>query len=157
LLNIFKCPPQKKVRNYVLIVSLAANPDSTKRHVLSDASRIFYPLWLLATIVIQFKIIYQKLWPLNLDWDDPLTFVVEWTFMATRQGSILARVTDLSLSDKRNQGAVKSNYLTTVAVASQVHPLDELIARVTSWIKLVHIVVYVKRIIQPQELLNLER
>jgi len=63
----------------------------------------------------------------------------------------------LSLSDKRNQGAVKSNYLTTVAVASQVHPLDELIARVTSWIKLVHIVVYVKRIIQPQELLNLER
>ncbi|XP_070851555.1 uncharacterized protein [Drosophila suzukii] len=54
----------------------------------------------------------------------------------------------LSLSDKRIQGEVKSNYLATVAVATQVHPLDELIARVSSWLKLVHIVAYVKRFIQ---------
>jgi len=54
----------------------------------------------------------------------------------------------LSLSDKRIQGEVKSNCLATVAVATQVHPLDELIARVSSWLKLVHIVAYVKRFIQ---------
>jgi len=35
-----------------------------------------------------------------------------------------------------------------VAVATQVHPLDELIARVSSWIKLVPIVAYVKGFIQ---------
>jgi len=35
-----------------------------------------------------------------------------------------------------------------LAVAAQVHPLDELIARVFSWLKLVHIVAYVKRFIQ---------
>jgi len=39
---------------------------------LSDVSRIFDPLGLLAPIVIQFKIIFQKLWLLNLDWNDPL-------------------------------------------------------------------------------------
>ncbi|XP_070851538.1 uncharacterized protein [Drosophila suzukii] len=54
----------------------------------------------------------------------------------------------LSLSDKRIQGEVKSNCLATVAVATQVHPLDKLIARVSSWLKLVHIVAYVKRFIQ---------
>ncbi|XP_070075755.1 uncharacterized protein [Drosophila takahashii] len=54
-------------------VGLAANPDCTKRQVLSDVSRIFDPLGLLAPIVIQFKILFQKLWLLNLDWDDPLS------------------------------------------------------------------------------------
>jgi len=34
----------------------------------------------------------------------------------------------LSLSDKRIQGEVKSRCLATVAVATQVHPLAELIA-----------------------------
>jgi len=53
-------------------ISLAASPDCTKRQVLSDVSGIFDPLGLLAPIVIQFKIIFQKLWLLNLDWDDPL-------------------------------------------------------------------------------------
>jgi len=53
-------------------IGLAENPDCTKRQVLFDVSRLFDPLGLLAPIVIQFKIIFQKLWLLNLDWDDPL-------------------------------------------------------------------------------------
>jgi len=53
-------------------IDLAANHDCTKRQVLSDVSRIFHPLGLLAPIVIQIKIIFQKLWLLNLDLDDPL-------------------------------------------------------------------------------------
>jgi len=77
---------------------------------------------------------------------------VEWAFVASGQGSIPGKVDGsrfgLSLSDKRIQGKVKSNCLATVAVATQVHPLDELIARVSSWLKLVHIVAYVKRFIQ---------
>ncbi|XP_065724482.2 uncharacterized protein [Drosophila suzukii] len=308
-------------------IGLAANPDCTKRQVLSDGSRIFYPLGLLAPIVIQFKIIFQKLWLLNLDWDDPLpskladtwlkwradldtlqkfrlprfvvndvdnielhgfsdastkayaavvysrvtnddgsisvslvaaktrvaplkqqslprlelcaafllsqlirsissglrhknislfawsdsSIVLSWLFYAPAQlktfvgnrtseildtlprkawwhvdsksnpadcasrGLMAADLIDfhlwwngplwlrdkdqylvklndsrfgLSLSDKRIQGEVKSNCLATVAVASQVHPLDELIVRASSWLKLVHIVAYVKRFIQ---------
>jgi len=54
----------------------------------------------------------------------------------------------LSLSDKGIQGQVKPNCLATVVVASQVQPLDELIARVSSWLKLVYIVANVKRFIQ---------
>jgi len=62
--------PGKDILTYN--IGLAASPDCTKRQVLSDVSRIFNPLELLARIVIQFKIIFQKLWLLNLDWDDPL-------------------------------------------------------------------------------------
>ncbi|XP_070075664.1 uncharacterized protein [Drosophila takahashii] len=62
--------PEKDILTYN--VGLAANPDCSKRQVLSDVSRIFDPLGLLAPIVIQFKILFQKLWLLNLDWDDPL-------------------------------------------------------------------------------------
>jgi len=64
----------------------------------------------------------------------------------------LAKLNDsrfaLFLSDKRIQGEIKSNYLATLAVSTQVHSLDELIARVSVWLKLVHIVAYVKRFIQ---------
>ncbi|XP_044250699.1 uncharacterized protein [Drosophila takahashii] len=62
--------PGKDILTYN--VGLAANPDCTKRQVLSDVSRIFDRLGLLAPIVIQFKVLFQKLWLLNLDWDDPL-------------------------------------------------------------------------------------
>ncbi|XP_044313278.1 uncharacterized protein LOC123037280 [Drosophila rhopaloa] len=62
--------PGKDILTYN--VGLAKNPDCTKRQVLSDVSRIFDPLGLLEPIVIQFKILFQKLWLLNMDWDDPL-------------------------------------------------------------------------------------
>ncbi|XP_044312531.1 uncharacterized protein LOC123037101 [Drosophila rhopaloa] len=62
--------PGKDILTYN--VGLAKNPDCTKRQVLSDVSRISDPLGLLAPIVIQFKILFQKLWLLNLVWDDPL-------------------------------------------------------------------------------------
>jgi len=62
--------PGKDILTYNIV--LATNPDCTKRQVLSNVSRIFDPLGLLAPIVIQFEIIFQKLWLLNLDWDYPL-------------------------------------------------------------------------------------
>ncbi|XP_043947289.2 uncharacterized protein LOC122817906 [Drosophila biarmipes] len=317
--------PGKDILTYN--VGLVANPDCTKRQVLSDVSRIFDPLGLLAPVVIQFKIIFQKLWLLNLDWDDPLptkladiwlkwrkdlhtvqkfelqrfvandadnielhgfsdastkayaavvysrvtnddgsisvslvaaktrvaplkqqslprlelcaalllsqlirsissglrhknitvfawsdsSIVLSWlsyapaqlkTFVGNRTSEILdtiprkswrhvdsktnpadcasrglmaadlidfqlwwngplwlrdkeqylVKLNDsrfgLSLSDLRIQGEVKTNCLATMADATQAHPLDELIARVSSWLKLIHIVAYVKRFIQ---------
>ncbi|XP_046868497.1 uncharacterized protein LOC124461129 [Drosophila willistoni] len=53
-------------------VGLKGNVDCTKRQVLSDVSRIFDPLGLLAPIVVQFKILFQQLWLLDLGWDDKL-------------------------------------------------------------------------------------
>ncbi|XP_044574113.1 uncharacterized protein LOC123258307 [Drosophila ananassae] len=53
-------------------VNLSKDPRCTKRQVLSDVSRIFDPLCLLAPIVVQFKILFQILWLLNLNWDDEL-------------------------------------------------------------------------------------
>ncbi|XP_044573912.1 uncharacterized protein LOC123258071 [Drosophila ananassae] len=58
-------------------VSLPSEGRITKRQVLSDVSRIFDPLGLLAPVVIQFKILFQELWVLNLDWDSPLPLSLE--------------------------------------------------------------------------------
>ncbi|KAH8334814.1 hypothetical protein KR067_004340, partial [Drosophila pandora] len=58
-------------------VSLPSEGKITKRQVLSDVSRIFDPLGLLAPVVIQFKMLFQELWVLNLDWDSPLPLSLE--------------------------------------------------------------------------------
>ncbi|XP_041452039.1 uncharacterized protein LOC121405436 [Drosophila obscura] len=53
-------------------VCLSSNPDSNKRQVLSDVARIFDPLGILSPVVVQFKIMFQELWLLDLDWDTEL-------------------------------------------------------------------------------------
>ncbi|GBM52930.1 hypothetical protein AVEN_21199-1 [Araneus ventricosus] len=44
----------------------------TKRLVLSNIARVFDPLGILGPVVTKAKIFLQKLWLLNLKWDDPL-------------------------------------------------------------------------------------
>ncbi|XP_068143648.1 uncharacterized protein [Drosophila tropicalis] len=53
-------------------VSLSEHMTCTKRQVLSDTARIFDPLGILAPVVINFKILLQELWLLNLHWDSEL-------------------------------------------------------------------------------------
>lgn len=53
-------------------ITLLENPVSTKRQVLSDVSRIFDPMGLLAPIVVRLKILLRELWSQNLSWDEPL-------------------------------------------------------------------------------------
>lgn len=48
------------------------NPNVTKRTVLSIVSQIFDPLGLVGPATIKAKIILQKLWQLNLGWDESL-------------------------------------------------------------------------------------
>ncbi|XP_043258558.1 uncharacterized protein LOC122400888 [Colletes gigas] len=53
----------------------------TKRSILSTIAKIFDPLGLLGPVVITAKIIMQRLWQLNIDWDEslPASIHTEWT------------------------------------------------------------------------------
>lgn len=44
----------------------------TKPQVLADSSKLFDPLGLLAPVIIQAKILFQRLWLVKTDWDDEL-------------------------------------------------------------------------------------
>lgn len=46
--------------------------DVTKRSILSIISQIFDPLGLLGPIIVQAKILLQKLWLLKISWDEPV-------------------------------------------------------------------------------------
>ncbi|XP_046144681.1 uncharacterized protein LOC123988477 [Osmia bicornis bicornis] len=57
----------------------------TKRTILSSIAKIFDPLGLLAPVIIKAKILMQRLWQLQLDWDEatPANLHTEWiTFAA---------------------------------------------------------------------------
>ncbi|XP_052855304.1 uncharacterized protein LOC128264047 [Drosophila gunungcola] len=60
-------------------VCLSSNPKNYKRQVLSDVARIFDPLGVLSPVVVQFKILFQELWLLDLGWDTELPpKIAEW-------------------------------------------------------------------------------
>jgi Pao retrotransposon peptidase len=44
----------------------------TKRTVLSDIAKLYEPLGLTGPIIVTAKILLQRLWQLQLDWDEPL-------------------------------------------------------------------------------------
>ncbi|GFX48215.1 integrase catalytic domain-containing protein [Trichonephila clavipes] len=52
--------------------SLELTPPLTKRHILSESSKIFDPLGLLSPCTVFMKIFYQKLWLTKTDWDSPI-------------------------------------------------------------------------------------
>lgn len=53
---------------------------STKRSILSNIAQIFDPLGLLAPCVVKIKILIQRIWSEQLDWDQsvPLSIHTEW-------------------------------------------------------------------------------
>lgn len=50
----------------------ASKKSPTKRIVLSEVSKLFDPLGLLAPVIIRAKIMLQRLWLQSLEWDEPL-------------------------------------------------------------------------------------
>lgn len=52
----------------------------TKRSLLSDSSKLFDPFGWISPTIILIKVLFQKLWLLDLNWDDPLPTTVadEW-------------------------------------------------------------------------------
>lgn len=61
-------------------VTLPEITSFTKRNFLSEIAKLFDPLGLLAPVVITYKILFQRLWLLNLSWDDylPEDITKEW-------------------------------------------------------------------------------
>ncbi|XP_076246269.1 uncharacterized protein LOC143186476 [Calliopsis andreniformis] len=70
-------------RNDDIVYRVDVNFDTqvTKRTILSTISRIFDPLGLLAPVIITAKILIQKLWRLELNWNEslPNDMHTEWT------------------------------------------------------------------------------
>ncbi|GFU58332.1 uncharacterized protein TNCV_4390001 [Trichonephila clavipes] len=52
--------------------SFELTPPLTKRRILSESSKIFDPLGLLAACTVFMKIFYQKLWFTKTDWNSPI-------------------------------------------------------------------------------------
>ncbi|XP_062712567.1 uncharacterized protein LOC134289887 [Aedes albopictus] len=57
----------------------------TKRKILSEISRLYDPLGLIAPIVVRAKIMMQQLWMLSLEWDEevPVEIQAKWTAFVT--------------------------------------------------------------------------
>jgi len=108
----------------------------TKRIVLSDTAKIYDPLGLLSPVVIRAKVFLQKLWLLNLGWDQelPHEFVNKWLFFRSelpalnslkidRQATCkdLIRVELHGFSDASQDAYGACIYLRTVDCNHKVH------------------------------------
>jgi len=68
---------------------------TTKRDVLHNVSKIFDPLGLLSPVPFYGKVFLQKVWVLNLPWDQPLPaeLLMEWYFIVNQ----LAQVSEFNI------------------------------------------------------------
>lgn len=53
--------------------NIEANQELTKRKYLSATASIFDPIGFLAPVIIKLKIMYQEMWKLGVDWDEPIS------------------------------------------------------------------------------------
>ncbi|XP_050059728.1 uncharacterized protein LOC126551013 [Aphis gossypii] len=82
ILGLLRCP-ERDVFNYKIEAIKLNDLSITKRnilYILSQISSLFDPLGLVGPIVIRAKILMQKLWQLQCDWDNPVPIEVknEW-------------------------------------------------------------------------------
>jgi len=79
ILGLLWCP-ERDVFKYKIEITKLSDLPVTKRNILSQISSLFDPLGLVGPIVIRAKILMQKLWQLQCDWDKPVPIEVknEW-------------------------------------------------------------------------------
>lgn len=101
-----QCPEKELLERY------------TKRNMLSFISQIFDPLGILGPVLVQAKILMQKVWFLNLNWDDylPEPLHTQWIEFARR----LVEMKAISVPRNINMLAVNSIELVGYADASNV-------------------------------------
>ncbi|XP_075151102.1 uncharacterized protein LOC142225212 [Haematobia irritans] len=92
VLGIYWCSSEDSIGYKV---NLDNSRCATKRKVISDVARIFDPLGLISPIVVKFKILFQELWLLNLEWDQPLPTNLANTWLRYRDD--LRNLTNLKL------------------------------------------------------------
>ncbi|XP_030753181.1 uncharacterized protein LOC115880184 [Sitophilus oryzae] len=65
--------------NFSYVVTPSEKP-CTKRNILSDIARVYDPLGFLTPVTLFSRLLIQKLWSLNLDWDDvpPAHILKRW-------------------------------------------------------------------------------
>lgn len=68
----------------------------TKRSLLSDSSKLFDPFGWISPTIIQIKIMFQKLWLLDITWDDPLPISIADEWLSIRNS--LSTLMDVKLS-----------------------------------------------------------
>lgn len=76
-----------KEDEFHVVVKLDKNPEkSSMRTLLSDVSKLFDPLGMLAPVIVTAKILFQSLWRKGLDWDDqlPEDITSEWLTLRTK-------------------------------------------------------------------------
>ncbi|XP_011858217.1 PREDICTED: uncharacterized protein LOC105555783 [Vollenhovia emeryi] len=75
-----KWNPEKDVFQYTIALETPARGVCTKRSILASISQIFDPLGLLGPVIVNAKLIIQKLWKLKIDWDESLPSEIhtEW-------------------------------------------------------------------------------
>ncbi|XP_067208464.1 uncharacterized protein [Linepithema humile] len=73
--------PVEDMFQYKISVDMKQNQRVTKRIIMAVISRIFDPLGFLGPIVILAKLIIQRLWNLQVNWDESLPFELhtDWT------------------------------------------------------------------------------
>lgn len=73
--------PEEDAFQYKLQIQESYSKIHTKREILSQISQIFDPLSLLGPIITRAKILMQRIWRSNVDWDDllPPEINAEWT------------------------------------------------------------------------------
>jgi len=79
ILGLLWCP-ERDVFKYKIEITTLNDLPVTKRNILSQIASLFDPLGLVGPIVIRAKILMQKLWQLQCDWDKPVLIEVqkEW-------------------------------------------------------------------------------
>lgn len=79
ILGLLWCP-ERDVFKYKIEITKLNDLTVTKRNILSQIASLFDPLGLVGPIVIRAKILMQKLWQLQCDWDKPVPIEVknEW-------------------------------------------------------------------------------
>lgn len=76
----------RKNDNFEYVVNLPEPKDLiTKRQVLSEVARLYDPISWIAPVIVNAKILIQKLWKSGLGWDETLTDELHGEWLKYRQ------------------------------------------------------------------------
>ena len=103
------------------IANFARNLKPTKRNVVSVAAKFYDPFGFLSPIIIEFKLFFQEICQVKIDWDNPLNDESLKMWRKLLDG--LDGVTALSLSRCYLQGVQVREWSVVAYMDSGMHPV----------------------------------